>query len=84
MLTPEETELAKKNGWVLCDVYDEKTKRWAVQVLPTKDNPVKSATALFTVLLTRGAAGDALASKMVNLVMASIAPKTKPKKAKKK
>lgn len=84
MLTPAEIDLAKLNGWVLCDVYDEKSRRWVVQVLPTKDNPVQSVTALFTVLLTRGASGDALASKLVNITMASLAPKTKPKKAKKK
>ncbi len=84
MLTTEETALAKEKGWLLCDVYDTTSKRWAKQVLPTPENPVKSSKALWTVLLTRGAEGDALAKKLVNIVMASIAPATKPKPKKAK
>ena len=81
MLTETEKQQAAANGWLVCDVFDVRTARWIVQVLPTASNPVKNAADLLTVVISRASMNDALAQRILNAVMNR--PETKQKARKK-
>lgn len=87
-LSDEDTLVATRQGWQLCDVYDLKTSRWVVGVLPTPNNPTKSAHAAELALVGRAREGDGVARRAIQAIMtmaAAPAPKAaaKPKGKKK-
>ena len=81
MLTEEEKQQAAAKGWLVCDVFDMRTARWIVQVLPTANNPIKSAADLLTAVIARASMNDALAQRILSAVLNR--PETKQKARKK-
>lgn len=80
MLTETEKLQADINGWIVCEVYDLDTSRWRVQVLPGPNSQIKNAADLLRVVSARASANDALAIRIVRLVMDSHAPTKKARK----
>ncbi len=85
LLDEAEADYAARNGWQLCTVYDAGTKRWALEILPTANNPIKSAWATTQQVSNRARQNDAIAIRSLSLVMRSIqmgaaAPQKKGKK----
>lgn len=69
LLTKHETETARSQGWVLCEVFDLSKKRWNRQVLPVqfcKSTP--HAAHMTTVVVNRARSGDALALRALQLI----------------
>ena len=82
LLTKDETEHAAKQGWLLSYVFDQGTSKWLVEVLPVKDNRVRSARHMQTVVMNLARNRDPVALRAMSLVMAGIIP-TKATKRKK-
>ena len=82
MLNELERAQATANGWVICHVYDLKTQRTSVQVLPGPNSEIKSADALLKVVIARAQANDAFAQRVLKLVMDSVNPAAKTKRKK--
>lgn len=70
MLNEIERAQAASYGWLVCEVYDTKTARVSVKVLPTPNNAVKNWVDLLRVVVTRAQNNDALAKRVLQLVMA--------------
>jgi hypothetical protein len=83
MLNDVERAQAAANGWVVCHVYDLKSGRTTVQVLPAANSEVKSADALLKVVIARAQNNDAFAQRVLKLVMAGVQEPTKTKRKKK-
>lgn len=85
LLTPLEAEQARAHGFEVCHVFDTTDGKWLVQALPTATCPIKSAVALQQILVDRARNRDALAIRVLHLIMAhaKTAPPTKPKKGRK-
>lgn len=86
LLNDEETNYAARNGWQLCTVFDADTKRWILEVLPTANNPIKSAWATMQQVTAHARQNDEVAIRTLSLIMRSVqmgaaAPKKKTKKA---
>jgi hypothetical protein len=79
MLNELERAQAEQYGWIVCEVYDLKTSRVTVQVLPAPNNELKSAEALLKVVSARAQSGDAFARRVLKLVMDSLQPQRKKK-----
>ena len=86
LLTPLEAEQARAHGFEVCHVFDATDGKWLVQALPTDKCAVKSAAQLQQILVERARNRDALAIRVLHLIMAhaKTAPKpTKPKRGRK-
>ena len=79
MLNELERAQAAQYGWIVCEVYDLKTARVVVQVLPTANNALKNAEDLLKVVTHRAQAGDVFARRVLQLVMDSLHPQRKKK-----
>lgn len=64
LLTTDETEAARAQGWGLHHVYDLKQARWSVMVLA-----MPSADAGSRYVVAQAEAGSALAKKALRLIM---------------
>lgn len=86
LLNPKETAIAAAMGWSVRHVYDLRSARWLVLVMPavlgSAPLPTAESAGIFVINLARQ--GNALAVKAMRLVMASHAPyKPRPKPRKK-
>ena len=84
LLTPLEAEQARAFGFEVCHVFDTRDNKWLVQALPTADCPIKSAMQLQQILVERARNRDALAIRVLHLIMANAKTAPKPTKATKK
>lgn len=78
MLNELERAQADAYGWDVCEVYDLKTRRVTVQVLPTARNEIKSADTLLKVVIHRAQNRDVFAQRVLKLVMDSIKAANEP------
>lgn len=69
LLNDDEATRAQQMGWIVCWVYCLRLSKCIVQVLPTPSNAVRSAEQLMKVVVLRAQAGDALAQKIMGLVL---------------
>jgi hypothetical protein len=69
MLTPLETEMARKNGWVLVETLDAKTGRYSVQ--PYSTGSWVSPADLIKHISLLAQAGDKLAVRILQTIMES-------------
>lgn len=70
MLDPHETVLARRQGWLLAEVFDPRTSRVRPEILPIKfDKPFDSARKAAGWVINQAKGGDALAIKALHLVM---------------
>ena len=71
LLTSEESAVAAAAGWMLCNVFDSKDKRWQVAVLPLVigQPPLHSADRAGLHVINQARSGNALAIKALQLVM---------------
>jgi hypothetical protein len=74
MLNEAERSQAEAYGWIVCRVFDSKTERVTVQVLPAANNAVKNAEDLMKVVIHRAQANDPFAQRVLKLVMDSMNP----------
>lgn len=72
LLTETETDTAARLGYELCWVVDEKTLKVFLSVLPTPNNPVKSASRTLQMVVGLARERDGLAIKVLQLVTASM------------
>lgn len=79
LLNEKDTELAAEAGWVVCWVYCLRLSKCVIQVLPTQNNPIKSAENLMKVVLLRAQTGDQLAQRIMGLVLNPPPPRRKQK-----
>lgn len=79
LLTADERSAALRMGWDVCWVYCLARATAIVLVLPTPQNAVKSAAALQQAVMLRAQAGDALAQKIMGLVLNPPPPRKKSK-----
>jgi hypothetical protein len=79
LLNEHERQAAEAAGWVVAWVYCTTKDRVLVQVLPTPNNPIKSAAALQQVVTLRAQAGEALAVRVMHLVLNPPPPRKKAK-----
>jgi len=77
LLTDTERAHAEKCGWQLCHVYDLKTSKWLVEVLPSPTSQVASAHKAQELVLGLARTRDAVAIRALSLVMKSY--QTQPK-----
>jgi hypothetical protein len=81
LLTNDETLQAEKEGWLVGYVYDPRTERCVAQVLPVRfAKPFATAESTAAYVIQRAKAGNPLALKALQLVMASHTLKTRKKK----
>lgn len=81
LLTEDETQRAAKDGWLVGYVYDLRTLRWAVQVLPVRfAKPFTNASLAASHVVQQARQGSPLATKALQLVMASHSTKARKKK----
>lgn len=78
MLNEIERAQADAYGWNVCEVYDLKTQRVTVQVLPTPKNQIRSADALLKVVIHRAQNRDVFAQRVLKLVMDSVKAANEP------
>jgi hypothetical protein len=70
MLTVEENASARRQGWMLVEVFDLRTGRARPEILPIAFTaPFNTARATTGWVIARAKAGDALAQKALQLVM---------------
>lgn len=79
-LSNRETQYAAAQGWQLCDVFDLASSRWCVEVLPTKENEIKSAAAMQRVVYDLAACNDSVAIHALRIIVRSHQSKPKRKK----
>jgi hypothetical protein len=79
LLNDNERRAAEAMGWVVAWVYCMTKNRVLVQVLPAPGNPIKSAAALQQVVTLRAQAGEALAVRVMSLVLNPPPPRKKAK-----
>jgi hypothetical protein len=79
LLNEQEREAAARMGWEVCWVYCLRLAKCIVQVLPTPNNPLKSADGLMKVVTLRAQAGDQLAQRIMGLVLNPPPPRKKAK-----
>jgi hypothetical protein len=79
LLNEHERRAADAMGWVVCWVYCTDKNRMLVQVLPTPNNVIKNAASLLQVVSLRAQAGDALATRVMHLVLNPPPPRKKAK-----
>lgn len=77
LFTINENLQAERQGWLLSYVYDLRSTRWSVQVLPTSLMVFHNAEQAGTFVVQRARTGDALAVKALQLVMAGNNPTTR-------
>lgn len=83
LLTPLEAEQARAHGFEVCHVFDAADGKWLVQALPTAACPIKSAVALQQILVERARNRDALAIRVLHLIMANAKTTKTTKKGRK-
>jgi len=70
MLDSTETASARKQGWLVAEVFDPRTKRLLPQILPVAfTKPFTTARSAGAWVVSRARQGDALALKALQLVM---------------
>ena len=75
MLEPHEAALARRQGWLLAEVYDLRTKRLRPEVLPIAfTKPFDTARKAVVWVANRAKMGDAVAQKALHLVMQGLKP----------
>lgn len=79
LLSQNDRNAALSFGWDVCWVYCTRLQKCIVQVLPTSNNAIKSAERLMYAVTLRAQAGDALAQRIVGLVLNPPPPRKKTK-----
>jgi hypothetical protein len=70
MFDEHENTSARRQGWMLVDVFDARTQRARPEILPvTFARPFDSARKTAAWVIERAKSGDALAQKALQLVM---------------
>lgn len=70
LLQTHEAEQARRQGWLVAEVFDSRSMRLAPQILPvTFTDPFKHARAATAWVATRARANDPLALKALRIVV---------------